>query len=72
MLFTKFFVPVLAIFGVASTVLGSPVAAPEPVAVAETRSEIEARQLPDLTGILTQLENTIGPILSQIGTAAFF
>ncbi|KAI0790947.1 hypothetical protein C8Q75DRAFT_732572 [Abortiporus biennis] len=67
MLFSKVFFPVLAVFGFASSVFAAPapVAAPEPAAVV-VRNEIEARQLPDLAGILSTLESTIGPILSQI------
>ena len=52
MLFSKFFVPVMGMLSVASFAFASPVAAPEPVAVIETR----AADAVDVTNVLSLVQ----------------
>ena len=68
MLFTKFIAPIVAFMSIGMT-FASPVPEPAPAAL-EVRDikarDIEARQLNDILGLVSGLENDIAPILKSL------
>ncbi|KAK7689581.1 hypothetical protein QCA50_007373 [Cerrena zonata] len=69
MLFSKLFVPLVAIFGFATVAFATPIAEPAPLAELETR-DTQATGATGVMSALQELQAAVSPIVSQLSQAA--